>query len=1080
MKQHILQPVQSYLKSSEAYKAFRKNPDSISAMEGLGGYPLAVLLHVYQVYLSRRVWVICPTEQQAQGLYKDLKVSNIPSLFMSSVGKKLYSDLSGGDDEYQLIKDLQSLDSLKSGIVFVPIRTFVSPVPDAAFVSQTKRTISVNDPFDPTTLSRTFTEAGYYRSPSTSVPGEFSAHGEIFDFFPYDGDRPVRIHGDWDTVERITLYDSDTQDQVQTISSVTFHVLGETSTRDWSHLSQYFRDSDYFFLIGAERLETSFNSMQVEAKSLYREAFQLDRSSPKPHEILFDYHAFLERGKRLSLLFDVKGQHSAYQFEVREGHSYFGNFTLFKEDLTNLLANGFTVVIYAGSLLQKDRLSSMLQNFRGLMILPDELSGGFVLESQKLAVICDHEIFGRRKVLNRTLHKVQSSPLDSFVDLNEGDYVVHINYGIGQFEKIDRVNVAGRERDYIKILYGGKEYLFVPIEQANLVQRYIGSEGTAPRLDTLSGASWSAKKAKARKSAEKLAERLIALYAKRKNTSGYPFPKDTDWQLEFEASFPYDETEDQLQCVEDIKKDMESPIVMDRLICGDVGYGKTEIALRAAFKAVMAGKQVAFLAPTTILAEQHYETLLTRLGTFPVQVAMMSRIVDRKQQKRTLEKVSRGEIDILVGTHRILQKDILYRDLGLLIIDEEQRFGVKDKEKMKELKTNIDSIALSATPIPRTLYMSLLKIRDMSLLTTPPIQRRAIKTIIEEYDIYTVKKAIEHETARGGQVFYLHNRISSLDEVLSILQKELPHLIFDVVHGQMDARHIEDVMHRFVHEGIQVLISTTLIENGIDIPNVNTIIIDRADRYGVSQLYQLRGRVGRGDKDAYAYLFYPHSSQLSEIAIKRLKVISDHTELGSGFKIAMKDMEIRGTGNLLGREQSGQLASVGLDMYIRILDEEIARLTKEQRVGEEEVFLELDYSGFIPDEYISEPSVKFEIYKKIASVNSDEALLSLNGELLERFGPVPEVVANLMYIAELKVLCRKLGVYHLRERNGRVEVTFSKVKDISIDKVMQLMQLRQNSVKLDPKRINVLILTTQAISLKDKSLFILEMLKRLL
>ncbi|MDC7247276.1 MAG: helicase-related protein, partial [Sphaerochaetaceae bacterium] len=421
------------------------------------------------------------------------------------------------------------------------------------------------------------------------------------------------------------------------------------------------------------------------------------------------------------------------------------------------------------------------------------------------------------------------------------------------------------------------------------------------------------------------------------------------------------------------------------------------------------------------------------------------------------------------------------RDLGLLIIDEEQRFGVKDKEKMKELKANIDSIALSATPIPRTLYMSLLKIRDMSLLTTPPIQRRAIKTVIKEFDIKTVVDAIRFEMNRGGQVFYLHNRIDSLDEVMSMLQSQIPELIVEMVHGQMDSHHIEDVMHRFIHQGIHVLVSTTLIENGIDIPNVNTIIIDRADRYGISQLYQLRGRVGRSDQEAFAYLFYPHMAQLSEIAIKRLKVISEHTELGSGFKIAMKDMEIRGTGNLLGKEQSGQLASVGLDMYMRILDEAIATLTKENKViDDNEVFLELDYSGFIPDTYISEPSIKFEIYKKISSINSDDQLQSLTGELESRFGEMPEVVANLMYIAELKIICKKLSIQHLKERNGVVNVTFKKVKDISIDKVMELIRLRQKKVALDSRRMNVLVLKTDAVSLKDKSVFILETLQRLL
>jgi transcription-repair coupling factor (superfamily II helicase) len=680
----------------------------------------------------------------------------------------------------------------------------------------------------------------------------------------------------------------------------------------------------------------------------------------------------------------------------------------------------------------------------------------------------------------KALHKVQSSPLDSFVDLQEGDYVVHVNYGVGQFHKIDRISMSGKERDYIKIAYANEELLFVPIEQANLIQRYIGSEGGTPRLDRLGGQGWETKKAKARKSAEELASHLIKLYARRKSSKGYPFPKDTDWQLEFEASFPFDETEDQLTVIEDIKQDMESPMVMDRLVCGDVGYGKTEIAFRSAFKAVMAGKQVAFLAPTTILAEQHYDTLLQRLGQFPVKAEVLSRIIPKKKQREILQKVKQGSIDILVGTHRLLQKDVVFNDLGLLIIDEEQRFGVKDKEKVKVLKANVDSLALSATPIPRTLYMSLLKIRDMSLLTTPPIQRRPIKTVISEFNLETIVSAIKFEVERGGQVFYLHNRINTLDEVVQMLSKEIPEVFIESIHGQMDPIDLEDVMRRFIHQGIQVLVSTTLIENGIDIPNVNTIIIDRADRYGVSQLYQLRGRVGRSDQEAYAYLFYPAMSVVSEVAVKRLKIISEHTQLGSGFKIAMKDMEIRGTGNLLGREQSGQLASVGLDMYLRILDEAIAELLKEDSIDEyKEVFLELDYSGFIPDSYINEPSVKFEIYKKLASITTDVQLQALTAEMSDRFGPMPEVVVNLLYIAELKIICRKLSIHHLKERNGIVTIEFTKVKHIAIDKVMELIRLGNGKIGIDQRRMNVITLRTDAVSLKDKSLFILETLQRL-
>ncbi|MGD1833372.1 MAG: transcription-repair coupling factor [Sphaerochaetaceae bacterium] len=1082
MKEHIQHQVQSYIKSSEAYKAFKRNSDLPSYVDGLHGYPLAVAIGTYANYLNRRTWVLVPTQETALQLKRDMDATSVSSVLIPSTGKKLYSPFEGSDDEYEMVRAFQSLHTTTSNVIIIPLRTFVSPVPMKDHIEKSKVSVHLHDQFDPTSLSELLVRSGYYRSPITTVPGEFSSHGEIFDLFPHGSDVPYRIHGDWNLIEKITTFDPSTQETLKTLSKFTFNLLDENDMEVWGSIDDYISPLDYLFFIGKERLDSSFHSLTLEAKALYRDKFLKDRDAPKPDRILFDFPSFYSRCSRCTTVAEVKGQtEGCYTFDVDGPHSYFGNFVLLKEDLTNLFHNGYSVAVYAGSELQKKRLASMLSTFPSLTIHEEELSGGFTIAEKKLSVLCDHEIFGRRKIVNKTLHKVNSSPLDSFVDLNEGDYVVHVNYGIGRFEKIDRVSMSKRERDYIKIEYADKEILFVPIEQANLIQRYIGSEGKKPKLDKIGGQGWETKKARARKSAEQLASRLIELYAKRKSSKGYPFPKDTDWQMEFEASFPFEETEDQLVCVEDIKRDMESPIVMDRLVCGDVGYGKTEIALRAAFKAVMAGKQVAFLAPTTILAEQHHETLVKRLGSFPVKSEVVSRIIGKKEQKDILKRVKEGKVDILVGTHRLLQKDVVFRDLGLLIIDEEQRFGVKDKEKMKELKANIDSIALSATPIPRTLYMSLLKIRDMSLLTTPPIQRRAIKTVIKEFDIKTVVDAIRFEMNRGGQVFYLHNRIDSLDEVMSMLQSQIPELIVEMVHGQMDSHHIEDVMHRFIHQGIHVLVSTTLIENGIDIPNVNTIIIDRADRYGISQLYQLRGRVGRSDQEAFAYLFYPHMAQLSEIAIKRLKVISEHTELGSGFKIAMKDMEIRGTGNLLGKEQSGQLASVGLDMYMRILDEAIATLTKENKViDDNEVFLELDYSGFIPDTYISEPSIKFEIYKKISSINSDDQLQSLTGELESRFGEMPEVVANLMYIAELKIICKKLSIQHLKERNGVVNVTFKKVKDISIDKVMELIRLRQKKVTLDSRRMNVLVLKTDAVSLKDKSVFILETLQRLL
>ena len=522
---------------------------------------------------------------------------------------------------------------------------------------------------------------------------------------------------------------------------------------------------------------------------------------------------------------------------------------------------------------------------------------------------------------------------------------------------------------------------------------------------------------------------------------------------------------------------MEKPVPMDRLVCGDVGYGKTEIAMRAAMKAVLGGKQVAFMAPTTILAEQHYESCVERFKNFPVTIAQLSRFVSKKDQKSALEKLEKGEVDILVGTHRILSNDVKFKNLGLLIIDEEQRFGVKDKEKLKVIKNNIDSLALSATPIPRSLHMSLLKIRDMSLLTTPPQNRHPIETVIDEFNEEKIARAIRYEVDRGGQVFFLHNRVETLEETRLKLERICPEMLIDTAHGQMTSDELDDIFRRFKMGGFHVLVATTIIENGIDIPNVNTIIIDRADMYGVSQLYQLRGRVGRSDKKAYAYLFYPKNKMLTEVAMKRLQVISDFTELGSGFKIAMKDMEIRGAGNLLGRDQSGDVYSVGFDMDLRLLNDAINILSQQKDYKpEREVLMELEYTGFIPDSYVHNPQTKMEIYKKIAAVQTKDELDSIYLELLDRFGPIPDEVISLINMAEIRCVCKKLNITSVKEKNGIVEVEFAKVSEINVDKVLRLIKESSNLVALNAAKPNLLVLKTGKIGLKEKSEFICEKL----
>jgi len=863
----------------------------------------------------------------------------------------------------------------------------------------------------------------------------------------------------------------------------------------------YLGGSGTLVLFERERLENAGEALEREYRNSYmraqREASELGdeasgpREFPLPERLLFKLDSLVGEGadgpsgsgRRIVSFLSMKSgpRPGVCRLSVscEPSRSFFGNIGYLKDEFAALLSAGWQIAVAAESELQAERIRTVLAPHPELSVTAAPLSSGFSLPELKLMVVQENEIFGRRKRPPRSLKTARSSPIDTFVELNPGDYVVHVNHGIGLFKGIERINALGFERDYIRLGYAGEETVFVPVEQVDLVQRYIGSEGAPPRLDTVGSKSWENRKGKVKQSVEDLAHRLIDLYSKRKSSKGFAFPRDGEWQTMFEAAFPFEETDDQLRCVEEIKQDMESSVPMDRLVCGDVGYGKTEVALRACFKAIMGGRQVAFLAPTTILAEQHHGNFRERFSRFPVRVAMLSRFVDGKKTREILGQLKTGEVDIIVGTHRIIQKDVKFKSLGLIVIDEEQRFGVKDKERLKELKTNVDCLTLSATPIPRTLHMSLLKIRDMSLLASPPPGRRPIETVIEEYSDERLVRAIRREAERGGQVFFLHNRIESLRETRIKIERLVPEMLVETAHGQMDPRDLEEVMRRFVHGGFHVLVSTTIIENGIDIPNVNTIVIDRADMYGVSQLYQLRGRVGRSDRVAYAYLLYPQEKAISELAMKRLQVLSDFTELGSGFKIAMKDMEIRGAGNLLGREQSGDIYSVGFDLYLKLLDEAVRRLENSEYEAETETLLELEYSGFIPDGYVDSPQEKMEAYKMIASVREKEELERVYSELHDRFGPLPDEAASLLALAEIRIICRELGVSSLRERGGFVRVEFARVSRVKVDRLVRLMQESSGKVKLDPKSPNVLTLAAGSIGLQEKSEFIREKLAAL-
>lgn len=859
----------------------------------------------------------------------------------------------------------------------------------------------------------------------------------------------------------------------------------------------YIDENDVIFCYDWERLSNTQDVYRNEFEVSYRTARQ-NLPVLKPSYMLLDFSSLMN-GHSNHIRFcslppaesleskdtEKEGSDnphgSIFRLDCQPSENYLGNINYFKEQLEQRQKDFWHIYIFADNPNQALRLQEVVRQFMSpedtklypVQVLSQPLTQGFCIGGEKILVIQENEIFGRKKHTPKSLRKVRSEAINTFVDLHTGDYVVHANYGIGRFMGIERIKAAGTERDYIKLEYADEESIFVPIEQVNMVQRYIGNENTTPKLDKIGSKSWSARKAKAQQKAEEIAEKLIDLYSKRQSSRGYAFPKDTEWQAAFEAAFPYEDTADQFTATEEIKADMERPVPMDRLVCGDVGYGKTEIAMRAAFKAVMGGKQVAFLAPTTILSEQHYENALERFKNFPVKIAQLSRFISPADQKKTLALLEQGQVDILVGTHRILQKDVVYKDLGLLIIDEEQRFGVKDKEKLKVMKNNVDCLAMSATPIPRTLHMSLLKIRDISLLATPPQNRQAIETSVEAYSEEKIAAAIRNEVSRGGQVFFLHNRVESLEETRIRLQQMVPEMLIETAHGQMEAEELDDIFRRFKMGGFHVLVATTIIENGIDIPNVNTIIIDRADMYGISQLYQLRGRVGRSDRKAYAYLFYPEHKALSEDAMKRLQVIGDFTELGSGFKIAMKDMEIRGAGDLLGRDQSGEsIHAVGFEMYLYLVNSAIQKLSDSDWMAPEEVLLELEYSGYIPDTYISDDQTKMEMYKKISAVKKDQELEAISEELNDRFGPVPAEVSSLLNLAAIRIICTKLGITSLVERKQTATVEFSRVAKVNVDKLLGMIKSDPASISLDPQHPNRLMLKTKSIDLNTKCEFI--------
>ena len=838
-------------------------------------------------------------------------------------------------------------------------------------------------------------------------------------------------------------------------------------------LMDYFPDESIVFVDEPSRVKEHSDFMHNEFAESVRGRILEGEMLPEQLNLIYDYEKYVDMllKKRTVLMSSFIQQDKYFKpqtitsFNVKSTLLPKNNIDSLCEDLNAMLSYDYRVIYMAGGHARCERMFKELtdRNISAVLcedvnnvpfekpsiyIIRGGLTHGFEYPEQKLAIVSDSELFETNKKSVRRTRKDNSSPIKSYQDLKPGDYVVHENHGIAIYNGIEKIVTDGIVKDYLKLEYAENAILYVSINQMDRVQKYIGGEFAKPHLNNLSKNNWSKAKQKAKENIEEIADDLVKLYAKRQNVHGYCYGPDTVWQKEFEESFEFTETSDQLDAIEDVKKDMESGKVMDRLICGDVGYGKTEVALRAAFKTVEEGKQVAFLVPTTILCKQHYLTFKERMNDFPIRVDMLSRFNKASYTSEVKKAIKTGECDIVIGTHKLLGKDVEFKDLGLIIIDEEQRFGVRHKEKLKKLRESVNVLTLSATPIPRTMHMSLTGIRDMSLLEEPPQDRIPIQTYVMEYTPAFIRDAIHRELARNGQVYFLHNRVYNIDDTAEKIQKLVPEAKIGVAHGQMTERELENVMMDFIDNEINVLVCTTIVETGLDIPNVNTIIIDDADKMGLGQLYQLRGRVGRSTRASYAYLLYQKDKVLSEQATKRLQTIKEFTEFGSGFRIAMRDLEIRGAGNMLGAAQHGHLDSIGYELYTKLLSEAILAAKGEKKQEDFVTQIEVNISAYIPTDYIENELIKLEMYKKISYIENKDDYYRVADELTDRFGTIPKNTENLLSVAYIKAMAHKAGVSDIKQKGHNVLIYFEQTAQNNTERLVEM-------INREPKRLKI-------------------------
>ena len=944
---------------------------------------------------------------------------------------------------------------------------------------------------------------GYERVGQVEMPGQFSVRGGIVDIYCLTEENPWRIELWGDEIDSIRSFDPESQRSLENLEELTIYPAVEhIGDKDMVSFLDYFpEERTIIFLDEPNRLTEKGGAVEEEYRQsrMHREE-KGSRNLPENWLCSFE-QLQKELNKRNCISVCALEPKQAgwkvrekFYLEVKSISAYNNSFELLVKDLHQYKKQGYRIALLSGSRTRAERLAKDLQEeglaaFYGqdydreicpgeIMVVYGHAKKGFEYPLIKFAVMTESDIFGQEQKKKKKKKNYSGSRIQDFAELSIGDFVVHEKHGLGIYRGIEKVEVDRIVKDYIKIEYRGGSNLYIPATQLDCLQKYSGADASkAPKLNKLGTQEWNKTKSKVRGAVKNIAKELVELYAVRQEKEGYVCGPDTVWQREFEEMFPYEETEDQLSAIEDAKRDMESTRIMDRLICGDVGDGKTEVALRAAFKEVQESRQVAYLAPTTILAQQIYNTFVQRMKEFPVRVELLCRFRTPAQQKKAIEDLKKGQVDVIIGTHRILSKDVQFKNLGLLIVDEEQRFGVTHKEKIKQLKKNVDVLTLTATPIPRTLHMSLIGIRDMSVLEEPPMDRMPIQTYVMEYDEETVREAINRELRRGGQVYYVYNRVTDIADVALRIAKLVPDARVDFAHGQMSERELENVMYSFVNGDIDVLVSTTIIETGLDISNVNTMIIHDSDRYGLSQLYQLRGRIGRSNRTAYAFLMYRKNVMLKETAEKRLAAIREYTDLGSGFKIAMRDLELRGAGNLLGAQQHGHMNAVGYDLYCKMLNEAVKEAKGIHTMEDFETSVDLNVDAYIPDSYISNEFQKLDIYKRIAGIETQQDYDDMLEELLDRFGEPGKAVLNLLAIAKLKAIAHQGYVTEIKQTGKTVRFTLYEKARLNTEGFPALMQKYRRGLQfkneqepkfiLEPQGNLILALTEFAEELKS-------------